>query len=70
MNSQKCYQLSKTWKLLKIWLTKEFGSVATTLPGLKPGQGVFPHGLQILPYYLGNMHKLDPNIWEDRTLQT
>jgi hypothetical protein len=70
MNSQKCYQLSKTWKLLKIRSTKGFSSVATILPGLKPGQGVLPSALQTLPYHLGNMHNLASKIREDTTLET
>jgi hypothetical protein len=43
-------------------LIMEFDSVATTLPELKPGQGVFPSGLQTLPYHLENMHNLSPKI--------
>jgi hypothetical protein len=70
MNSQKCYQLSKTWKLLKIWSTKGYSSVATILPGLKPGQGVLPSDLKTFPYHLGNMHNLASKIWEDTTFQT
>jgi hypothetical protein len=70
MNSQKRYQLSKTWKLRKIWLTKRFGSVATTLPRLKPGQGVFQSGLQTFPYHMENMHNLAPKIRKDTALQT
>jgi hypothetical protein len=58
MKFQKCY----TWKLLKISSTKEFSSVATIIPGLKPGQGVRPSGLQTIPYHLGNMHKVASNI--------
>jgi hypothetical protein len=46
-------------------LIKGFGSVTTTLPGLKPRQGVFPNGLQTLSYHLRNMHNLDPKIQED-----
>jgi hypothetical protein len=51
-------------------LTKGFGSVATTLSQLKPGQGVLPSGLQTLLYHLGNMHNLASKIREDTTLQT
>jgi hypothetical protein len=47
-----------------------FGSIVTTLPGLKPGQGVFPSGLRPLPYHLRNMHNLVSRIREDTTLQT
>jgi hypothetical protein len=43
-------------------LIKGFGSVATTVHGLKPGKGVFPSGLQTLPYHLGSMHNLGPKI--------
>jgi hypothetical protein len=70
MKFQKCYQLSKTCKLLKIWSTREFSSVATLLPGLKPGEGVPPSGIQTLPYHLGNMHNLASKNREDTTLQT
>jgi hypothetical protein len=70
MKFQKCYQLSKTWKLLKIWSTKGFGSVATTLPGLKPGQAVFPSGLKTLNYHLVNTYNPAPEIREDTILQT
>jgi hypothetical protein len=66
----KCYRLSKIWNLLKIWLTKGFDSVATTLPELKPGQGVFPSDLQTFTYHLENMHNLDPKNREDTTLRT
>jgi hypothetical protein len=48
----------------------EFSSVATILPGLKPGQGVPSSGLQTLTYHLGNMHNLAFKIREDTTLQT
>jgi hypothetical protein len=47
-----------------------FGCFATTVPGLKPRQGVFPSGLQTFSYHLGNMHKLAPKMREDTTLQT
>jgi hypothetical protein len=70
MNFQKCYQLTKTWKLLKIWSTKEFSSVATILHRLKSGQGVLPSGTQTLPYNMGDMHNLASKIREDTTLQT
>ncbi len=69
MNSKKHYQLSKTWKLLKIWSTKEFSSVATIISRLKPEQDVLPSGLQTLPYNLGNMHNLTSKIRGDTTLQ-
>jgi hypothetical protein len=69
MKSQKCYQLSKTWKLLKIWSTKGIGSVATTLRGLKYGQGALTIGLQTFPYHGGDMHNLAYKIREDTTLQ-
>jgi hypothetical protein len=70
MNSQNCYQLSETWKLLKIRSIKGFSSAATTLPGLKPGEGVFPSGIQTLLYHLGNKHNQASKISEDTTLQT
>jgi hypothetical protein len=70
MNSQKRYQLSKIWKLLEIWSTKEFSSVATILPGLKSGQGVLPSGLQTFPYHMGNMHNRSSKIRKDTTLLT
>jgi hypothetical protein len=70
MNSKKRYQLSKTWKLLKIWSTKEFSSVATIISGLKPEQDVLPSDLQTLPYHLGNKQNLASKIREDTTLQT
>jgi hypothetical protein len=70
MKSQKCYELSKTWKLVEIWSTKGFDSVATILPWLKPGQSVLPSGLQIFPYHLSDMHNLDSKIREDTALQT
>jgi hypothetical protein len=47
-------------------LIKGFGSVAITLPG----HGVFPCGLQTLPYHLRNMHNLASKIRENTTLQT
>jgi hypothetical protein len=65
-----CYQLSKTWKRLKIWSTKGFDGVATILPELKPGQGVIPSGLQTFPYHLCDMHNLASKIHEDTSLQT
>jgi hypothetical protein len=40
----------------------EIDSVATIPPGLKPGQGVLPSGLQILHYNLGDMHNITPKI--------
>jgi hypothetical protein len=69
MKSQKCYQLSKIWKLLEIWTTKGFDSIATILPWVKPVQGVLPTRLQTLLYNLDDMHILYSNIWEDTTLQ-
>jgi hypothetical protein len=59
---QKCYLLSKIWKLLKIGSTKGFSSVATILPELKPGQDVLPSGLQTFSYHLENMHNLASKI--------
>jgi hypothetical protein len=70
MNSQKCYQLSKIWKLLKILSTKRFSSVATILSGFKPGQDVLPSGLQTFSYHLGYIHNLASKIREDKALQT
>jgi hypothetical protein len=70
MKPQNCYQLRKTWKLLEIWSTKGFDSVATILPRLKPGEGVLPSGLQTFPYHMGDMHNLACMIREDTTLQT
>jgi hypothetical protein len=69
MKSQKCYQLSKTWKPLESWSNKGFSSVAKILPELKPRQGVIPSHLQNFPYHLGNMHNLASKIWKDTTLQ-
>jgi hypothetical protein len=51
-------------------LNKGFNSVATILPGLKPGQGVLLGGLQTMPYHLVDMHNLASKIREDTTLQT
>jgi hypothetical protein len=52
----------------KVLSAKGFSSVATILPGLKPGQCVLPSGLKTLPYHLGNMHNLASRIREDTTL--
>jgi hypothetical protein len=57
-------------ELPKVLSTKGFSSVATILPGLKPGQGVIPSGLQTLPCHLGKVHNLASKIREDTTLQT
>jgi hypothetical protein len=70
MNSQKCYQLTKTWKLLQIWSTKGFSSVAIILPVLKPGQGALQIGLETFPYHMGDMHNLDSKIRENTAFQT
>jgi hypothetical protein len=69
LNFQTRYLRSKSLKTPENWTTREIESVTTNPPGLKPGQGVLPSGLQTLQYNLGDMHNLTPNIRGDITLQ-